>query len=74
MDASADRRGAAWRTAGTGCAVSIAGFVGSWRTTYLNFRRYDAPFPVKLRLFARNKWTMARTLSLCCGNLGEPGC
>ena len=52
----------------------LAGFVGSWRTTFLNFQRYDAPFSVKLRLFARNKWTMARTLSLCCGNLGEPGC
>ena len=52
----------------------VVGFVGSWHTTYLNFQRYDAPFSVKLRLFARNKWTMARTLSMCCGNLGEPGC
>ncbi len=52
----------------------VLGAVRSWRATYLNFRDHDAPFFVKVRLFARNKWTMARTLSMCCGNLGEPGC
>ena len=52
----------------------VVGYVASTRTTYRNFRDYDAPFLVKVRLFARNKWTMARTLSMCCGNLGEPGC
>ena len=52
----------------------VAGAVRSWRTTYVNFRDYDAPFFVKVGLFARNKWTMARTLSMCCGNHGEPGC
>ena len=52
----------------------VVGYVASTRATYLNFRDYDAPFFVKVGLFARNKWTMARTLSMCCGNLGEPGC
>ena len=48
-------------------------FVG-FRTSYLNIRDYDAPLSVKLRLVWRNNWIKARTLSLCCGNLGEPGC
>ena len=45
---------------------------------FFNFPRvwsaYDAPFRVKLRLYARNNWIKIRTLSLCCGNHGEPGC
>ena len=49
-------------------------FLNDWRIAYLNFRRYDAPLSVRLRLFLRNNWIKARTLSLCCGNLGEPGC
>lgn len=45
-----------------------------WRIAYLNVRQYDAPRSVKLRLFLRNNLIKMRTLSLCCGNLGEPGC
>ncbi len=52
----------------------VLGTVRSWRTTYLNFRDYDAPFLVKVRLLWRNTWIKTRTLSLCCGNHGEPGC
>ena len=39
-----------------------------------NWRDYDAPFATKLRLFTRNYWMKMRTLSMCCGNHGEPGC
>ncbi len=49
-------------------------FLNDWRIAYLNFRHYDAPRSVRLRLFLRNNWIKMRTLSLCCGNLGEPGC
>ena len=52
----------------------VAGFLGSFRVGYLNIRDYDAPWPVKLRLAARNYWIKVRTLSVCCGNHGEPGC
>ncbi len=45
-----------------------------FHTAYLNFRNYDAPLAVKWRLLWRNNWIKARTFSLCCGNLGEPGC
>ena len=40
----------------------------------LNVRDYEAPLGKKLRLYARNNWIKIRTLSLCCGNHGEPGC
>lgn len=40
----------------------------------MNWRDYDAPFSTKLRLYARNNWIKIRTLSMCCGNNGEPGC
>ena len=53
---------------------AVADFFGGFRTTYLNFRNYDAPLSIKWRLVWRNNWIKARTLSLCCGNLGEPGC
>lgn len=39
-----------------------------------NWRSYDAPFPVKFRLLARNNWLKIVNLSLCCGHGGEPGC
>ena len=39
-----------------------------------NWRTYDAPFRVKLRLAARNNWRKMVNLSRCCGNGGEPGC
>ncbi len=52
----------------------VAVLFGGFRTTYLNFRNYDAPLSVKWRLVWRNNWIKARTFSLCCGNLGEPGC
>ena len=42
-------------------------FPGVWKA-------YDAPLQVKLRLYARNNWIKIRTLSMCCGNHGEPGC
>ena len=39
-----------------------------------NFRHYDAPFPVKLRLALSNSWRKVRTRSNCCGHHGQPGC
>ncbi len=39
-----------------------------------NFRTYDAPFHVKLRLAFRNTLIKIRSGSSCCGNYGEPGC
>ncbi len=39
-----------------------------------NWRSYEAPFHVKLRLAARNTWHKVINLSLCCGRGGEPGC
>jgi len=41
---------------------------------FTNFRTYDAPFHVKLRLALRNNMIKFRTHSNCCGHLGEPGC
>lgn len=41
---------------------------------FTNWRTYDAPFAMKLRMLLRNNWTKARTRSNCCGNTGEPGC
>jgi hypothetical protein len=32
------------------------------------------PHRRRLALLAKNYWIRARTLSLCCGNPGEPGC
>ncbi|MYB42249.1 MAG: hypothetical protein F4X76_08720 [Chloroflexi bacterium] len=52
----------------------VADLLWGFRTTYRNFRDYDAPLSVKWRLVWRNNWIKARTFSLCCGNLGEPGC
>ena len=51
-----------------------AGFVGSWRTTYLNFRAMTRRSPRSSGSSPATSGPMARTLSLCCGNLGEPGC
>lgn len=45
----------------------FGGFAANWRD-------YDAPFHVKLRLLLRNFWLKGIRLSLCCGNGGEPGC
>ena len=39
-----------------------------------NFRTYDGPFHVKVRLALANTWKKASTRSSCCGNFGEPGC
>lgn len=39
-----------------------------------NFRTYDAPLAVKIRLFVKNQAIKARKGSGCCGNHGEPGC
>lgn len=46
----------------------------SARAVFANWRAYDGPFHVKLRLAVRNNWTKIRTRSDCCGNYGEPGC
>ncbi len=37
-----------------------------------NFRDYDAPFTVKLRLAIANN--LRKGVRGCCGNHGEPGC
>lgn len=50
--------------------ILVEGFV----EPVLNWRDYDGSFATKLRLLARNYWIKIRTLSLCCGNHGEPGC
>jgi hypothetical protein len=39
-----------------------------------NFRDYDAPLGVKLRLLMANNWRKVSTASGCCGHHGEPGC
>jgi hypothetical protein len=39
-----------------------------------NFRTYDAPLPIKVRLALANLSKKARTRSACCGNYGQPGC
>ena len=39
-----------------------------------NFRDYDGPLGVKLRLAAANTWRKLRTRSNCCGHHGQPGC
>jgi hypothetical protein len=41
---------------------------------FSNFRTYEAPFHVKVRLAVRNTLIKIRTHSGCCGNHGEPGC
>lgn len=46
----------------------------SFGAVLANWREYEGPFHVKLRLAARNTWTKVRTRSNCCGNYGEPGC
>ncbi len=46
----------------------------SLRGVVANWRDYDAPFHVKLRLLLRNNWRKLSTFSHCCGNGGEPGC
>jgi hypothetical protein len=46
---------------------SLRGFFSNWRT-------YQGPLHVKLRLALRNNWIKFRTLSDCCGNDGQPGC
>lgn len=44
------------------------------RDLVINFRASDAPVRVKLRQAVRNNLFKLRTGSVCCGNLGEPGC
>jgi hypothetical protein len=39
-----------------------------------NFRSYDAPFRVRVRLALANSWKKVRTRSPCCGHPGQPGC
>jgi hypothetical protein len=39
-----------------------------------NFRDYDAPFAIKVRMAIANNLKKARTRSGCCGNHGQPGC
>jgi hypothetical protein len=46
----------------------------SLRSVLTNWREYEAPLRVKLRLAARNNWTKLRRRANCCGNDGEPGC
>jgi hypothetical protein len=50
------------------------GFRPSIGAFFNNFRTYDAPFHMKLRLALSNTWYKLRTNSACCGNDGEPGC
>ena len=45
-----------------------------FRDTIRGWRDYEAPASTKMRLVVRNYWIKARTLSMCCGNHGEPGC
>jgi hypothetical protein len=42
--------------------------------SFANFRDYDAPFLVKVRMAVANNLKKARTRKDCCGNLGQPGC
>ena len=44
------------------------------KTSWENFREYDAPFATKLRMAVSNNLVKARTRSDCCGNHGQPGC
>lgn len=44
-----------------------ADFLRNWST-------YDAPFPEKVRLSARNRFIATGLLRGCCGHPGEPGC
>ena len=46
----------------------------SARALVQNFRDYEAPLTVKLRLALANSWRKLRTRSNCCGHHGEPGC
>ncbi len=56
------------------CGPDPADAKPSARALIANWREYEAPFHVKLRLAVRNNWTKIRTRSDCCGNYGEPGC
>jgi hypothetical protein len=44
------------------------------RASLANFRDYDAPFAVKVRMLIANNAKKLRTGSNCCGNHGQPGC
>jgi hypothetical protein len=46
----------------------------SARTSWNNFRTYDAPFATKVRMAVSNNLKKLRTRSSCCGNHGQPGC
>ena len=46
----------------------------SARTSWQNFRDYDAPFATKVRMAIANNLKKVRTRSSCCGNHGQPGC
>jgi hypothetical protein len=39
-----------------------------------NWRSFEAPTSVKVRLVVKNSLVKVRKLSHCCGNYGEPGC
>jgi len=39
-----------------------------------NFRTFEAPISVKVRLMIKNHAIKVRKASSCCGNYGEPGC
>ena len=39
-----------------------------------NFRTFEAPATVKIRLMMKNHAIKVRKASSCCGNYGEPGC
>ncbi len=44
------------------------------KTSWQNFRDYDAPLAARVRMAIANNLKKARTRQHCCGNLGQPGC
>jgi len=55
-------------------AHSLVDMPDELKTSWENFRNYDAPFATKVRMAIANNLKKARTRQNCCGNLGQPGC
>jgi hypothetical protein len=56
------------------CGTNGGAGGASPRNVISNWREYDAPAVVKLRMAARNMWRRVVLRQSCCGNHGQPGC
>ena len=46
----------------------------SFEALRANWKTYDAPFTIKVRLALSNNLIKIRKRQDCCGNYGQPGC